>query len=89
MIFEVKDDTREVQRTLYEQARVSNEGLASVNEQLKVHDKMQQESINIAAHELRTPTMLILGYAELLEYEFDSTQEAKNYANIISRKAKN
>jgi signal transduction histidine kinase len=50
---------------------------------------MQQESINIAAHELRTPIMLILGYAELLEYEFDSTQEAKNYANIISRNAKN
>jgi light-regulated signal transduction histidine kinase (bacteriophytochrome) len=49
---------------------------------------MQQESINIAAHELRMPIMLILGYAELLEYEFDSTQEAKNYANISSRNAK-
>ena len=83
------------QSELYEQVRETNERLASaneqlalVNEQLKAHDKIQQEFINIAAHELRTPIMPILGYAELLEYEFDSTQEAKNYANIISRNAK-
>jgi two-component system sensor histidine kinase VicK len=73
------------QSELYEQVRASNERLASaneqlasVNEQLKVHDKMQQEFINIAAHELLTPIMPILGYAELLEYEFDCMQEAKN-----------
>ena len=34
-------------------------------EKLKHHDKMQQEFINIAAHELRTPAQSILGYAEL------------------------
>jgi two-component system, OmpR family, sensor histidine kinase VicK len=34
-------------------------------EKLKKHDKMQQEFINIAAHELRTPAQSILGYAEL------------------------
>ena len=34
-------------------------------EKLKEHDKMQQEFINIAAHELRTPAQSILGYAEL------------------------
>ena len=38
-----------------------------LNEQLKVHDKMQSEFINIAAHELRTPIQSILGYSELLE----------------------
>ena len=39
---------------------------------------MHQEFINIAAaHVLRTPNILILGYAELLEYEFDSTQKQK------------
>ena len=73
------------QGELYEQVRASNEWLASaneqlasVNEQLKVHDKMHQEFINIAAaHVLRTPIMLILRYAELLEYEFDSTQKQK------------
>ncbi|MGA8083742.1 MAG: hypothetical protein WB988_17960, partial [Candidatus Nitrosopolaris sp.] len=34
-------------------------------QKLKQHDKMQQEFINIAAHELRTPAQSILGYAEL------------------------
>jgi signal transduction histidine kinase len=40
--------------------------LESANEQLKIHDKMQEEFINIAAHELRTPTQAITGYSELL-----------------------
>ena len=35
------------------------------NQKLKQHDKIQQEFINIAAHELRTPAQSILGYAEL------------------------
>jgi len=34
-------------------------------QRLKQHDKMQQEFINIAAHELRTPAQSILGYTEL------------------------
>ena len=34
-------------------------------QKLKQHDKIQQEFINIAAHELRTPAQSILGYAEL------------------------
>ena len=36
-------------------------------EQLEAHDKMQREFINIASHEMRTPTQAILGYTELLE----------------------
>ena len=35
-------------------------------EQLKVHDKMQKEFINIAAHELRTPIQPILGLSQVL-----------------------
>ena len=38
----------------------SNKELTFANEQLKVHDKMQEEFINIAAHELRTPAQSIL-----------------------------
>jgi signal transduction histidine kinase len=38
-------------------------------EQLKAHDKLQQEFINIAAHELRTPVQPILGLAEMLRYQ--------------------
>ena len=37
----------------------------TLNEELKMADKMQQEFINIAAHELRTPAQSILGYADL------------------------
>ena len=39
--------------------------LKEANEQLKVHDKMQSEFINIAAHELRTPVQPIKGVAEM------------------------
>ena len=39
-----------------------------VYEQLKVHDKMQKEFINIAAYELRTPIQPILGLAEVLRF---------------------
>src|ERR687886_524144 len=45
----------------------SNKQLAVANEQLKVHDKMQQEFINVASHEIKTPTQAILGYTELLQ----------------------
>jgi signal transduction histidine kinase len=47
----------------------SHDSLAVANEQLKVHDKLQKEFINVAAHELRTPTQAILGYAELLQMD--------------------
>jgi signal transduction histidine kinase len=54
-------------------------------EQLKVHDKMQKEFINIAAHELRTPTQAITGYTELLEME---PENSKMYINPIIRNSK-
>ncbi len=41
--------------------------LKTANEQLKVHDKMQKEFINIASHEIKTPTQALLGYSELLK----------------------
>jgi len=37
-------------------------------EQLKIHGKMQEEFINIASHELRTPIQAIIAYCDLLEY---------------------
>ena len=36
----------------------------AVYEQLKAHDRLQNEFINIASHEMKTPTQSILGYAE-------------------------
>ncbi|MFZ0740460.1 MAG: hypothetical protein WAM54_02600, partial [Nitrososphaeraceae archaeon] len=43
--------------------------LKDANEQLKAHGKMQKEFINIAAHELRTPTQAVLGYSEILKIQ--------------------
>ena len=63
----------------------ANDSLASANEQLKIHDKMQKEFINIAAHELRTPTQSIVGYSELLEME---PERSESYSNTILRNAK-
>ena len=40
-------------------------------EQLKVHERMQQDFINIAAHELRTPIQSIIGYTELLQQDYN------------------
>ncbi len=46
-------------------------------EQLKVHDKMQNEFINIASHEMKTPTQSILGYAELLGESCQNSEEVE------------
>jgi signal transduction histidine kinase len=45
----------------------ANDSLASAVEQLKVHDKMQKEFINVASHEMKTPTQAILGYSKLIQ----------------------
>ena len=44
----------------------SNEKLKLANNELKLHDKLQKDLINIAAHELRTPIQVISGYTEML-----------------------
>jgi signal transduction histidine kinase len=70
----------------------SNKLLAGANEQLKVHDKMQEEFINIAAHELRTPIMPILGEAEYIEHQFNNKRKTvqieKEQLSLIIRNAK-
>jgi signal transduction histidine kinase len=70
----------------------SNKLLAAANDQLKVHDKMQKEFINIAAHELRTPIMPILGEAEFIEHQFNNTRKTveieKEQLSLIIRNAK-
>ena len=70
----------------------SNKLLAEANEQLKVHDKMQKEFINIAAHELRTPIMPILGEAEFIEHQFNHKRKTveieKEQVSMIIRNAK-
>jgi two-component system sensor histidine kinase VicK len=57
---------------------------AELYEKLKKHDNMQREFINIAAHELRTPTQAIVGYSEMM-LNFPEKKEV--YYNAISRNA--
>ena len=70
----------------------SNELLEEANEQLKVHDKMQKEFINIAAHELRTPIMPILGEVEIIEEDIDpktkTVKVEEEQIQLIIRNAK-
>ncbi|MFL6319153.1 MAG: ATP-binding protein [Nitrososphaeraceae archaeon] len=47
----------------------------TLNEELKRADKMQKEFINIASHELRTPTQAILSYSELLQKHPERKEE--------------
>jgi signal transduction histidine kinase len=44
----------------------TNNFLLAANEQLKVHDQMQKEFLNIASHEMKTPTQTILLHSNLL-----------------------
>jgi signal transduction histidine kinase len=96
------------QTELYEQLKKSNEQLTNLykqvvttNEQMQTNSNMQNEFINIAAHELRAPIQPILGLAEVLRNEKRRKQqqegdnrEQKNVEdkddllNIIIRNAK-
>jgi signal transduction histidine kinase len=72
---------------------LKNKELVSVNIQIKQQNAAQQEFINIAAHELRTPIMPILGTAEMLdvEYQEQNKQEIlvdKRHNETIIRNAR-
>jgi len=56
-------------------------------EQLKAHDKMQKEFINIAAHELRNPIQPIIGLSEVLRSRTKNTNEHE-FLDAIIRSAK-
>jgi signal transduction histidine kinase len=91
------------QTELHEQLKKSNEQLTNLykqviatNERMKFNSNMQNEFINIAAHELRAPIQPILGLAEVLrdEKRQRDNREEKNVENkddllsIIIRNAK-
>ena len=57
----------------------------TLNEELKKAYKMQKEFINIASHELRTPTQAILGMSGLLQYYPEKKNEI---IEVIRRNAK-
>ncbi len=68
------------QTELYEETR-------QLYQQLKLHDRMKQEFMDLTAHELRTPIQPILGLTQLLKNQIsDSTQST--FLDVILRNAK-
>jgi two-component system, OmpR family, sensor histidine kinase VicK len=68
------------QTYLYEHTR-------QLYEQLKSHDKMKQEFMDIAAHELRTPIQPILSLTQILKEQISDSAQTK-FLDTILRNAK-
>ena len=83
---EVKRRTKELDES-NKQLVLANKKLESANEQLKVHDNMQNEFINIAAHELRTPIQPILLLSDDLKSKIKDNEQL-TLIDVISRNAK-
>jgi two-component system sensor histidine kinase VicK len=61
--------------------------LNELNEQLQEHDKIQEEFITVAAHELRNPIQPILGLSEILLSRKGIIEEDRELLNVIIRNA--
>jgi signal transduction histidine kinase len=70
-----------------QQQGLSTDKIKSINKQFKARDIMQEEFINIAAHELRTPIQPILGLTEILSSKIKDTQQLQ-LLDAIARNAK-
>ena len=77
-------DTIWRQADLHESLREANKNLLYSYQKLEEHDAMEKEFINIAAHELRTPSQSIIGYSELLK---NLPERNKQYEEAILRNA--
>jgi two-component system sensor histidine kinase VicK len=103
LVVELKDDTKETSYEAMGLATYSNskptvssyasifESLwiqSELYEQLKVHDKMQKEFIDIAAHELRTPIQPILGLTGVLRTRKGRDREEEELMDVIIRNAR-
>jgi two-component system sensor histidine kinase VicK len=77
-------DTLWRQADLHESLRGANKNLLYAYEKLKEHDALEKEFIDLAAHELRTPSQSIIGYSEMLKA---LPERNKQYEEAISRNA--
>jgi len=73
--------------TLWKQAELYKQ-INFYYEQLKIHNKMQEEFINIAAHELRTPIQPILSLSELLLSKKGNIEQYEELLESINRNGK-
>jgi signal transduction histidine kinase/ActR/RegA family two-component response regulator len=73
--------------TLWGQTELYQE-LKELYKRLQDHDRMQNEFISIAAHELRTPIQPILGLSELLLSRKVNVEQEQELLNVIIRNAK-
>jgi two-component system sensor histidine kinase VicK len=103
MIWELKDDSLEDPYEAGGVATYSNNksiasSYASIFEnlwkqtelyqKLEEADKIKDEFINVAAHELRTPIQPILGLADILRTKLRDGKQEKEYLDVIIRNAK-
>jgi signal transduction histidine kinase len=76
----VKKRTKELEDT--------NRRLEIANRNVQIHDNMQKEFINIAAHELRNPVQSLLGFSDILTKLIGNTEMYKHPMEAISRNTK-
>ena len=83
------------QSELYREIKKSNENLKITNEKLKVKDKVLNEFIHIASHELRNPIQPILSLSQIVKSILEQKSESKideyeifNFLDVIIRNAK-
>lgn len=58
-----------------------------VSENIKQHDTTQADFINIATHELKTLThVVIIGYSELLQMDFEGDDNINTYNHNTTKK---
>jgi signal transduction histidine kinase len=106
IVWETKDDTKDDPYRAMGRATYSNSkslvlslyqiyGIVwkqtELYENIKVHNRMQSEFVNIAAHEIRTPVQPILGMADLIEAQFngeDTVMVTKEDLALIVRNAR-
>lgn len=73
--------------TLWNQAELYKQ-INLYYQQLKIQNRMQQEFINIAAHELRTPIQPMLSLSEVLLSKKGNIEEFQDFLKGINRNAK-
>jgi two-component system, OmpR family, sensor histidine kinase VicK len=103
MIWELKDDTKDNSNDAVGLAIYSNsrsivlsylaifENLwkqSGLYKQLEMHDKMQREFINVAAHELRSPIQPILGLSDALLSKKGDIEQYRQLIDVINKSAK-